>query len=118
MAFEPARNLLQCPNLDKMRSFLHGEKSRFAIFASFLCIRRESHSVYVVVQEFRADLQAAETKDKKFVKRKTVLKKIVANITMGNDSWLCQFRLRSGLSRAPSVPTIHGCGSMFGNSVT
>lgn len=38
-------------------------------------------------QEFRADLQAAETKDKKFVKRKIVLKKIVANITLGNDSW-------------------------------
>lgn len=38
-------------------------------------------------QEFRADLQAAETKDKKFLKRKTVLKKVVANITMGNDSW-------------------------------
>ena len=37
-------------------------------------------------QEFRAELQAAETKDKKFVKRKTVLKKVVANITMGNDS--------------------------------
>jgi hypothetical protein len=33
------------------------------------------------------ELQAAETKDKKFVKRKTVLKKVVANITMGNDSW-------------------------------
>ncbi len=40
----------------------------------------------LVTQEFRADLQAAEAKDKKFVKRKTVLKKIVANITMGNDS--------------------------------
>lgn len=38
------------------------------------------------MQEFRAELQAAESKDKKFVKRKTVLKKIVANITMGNDS--------------------------------
>ncbi|KIP09109.1 hypothetical protein PHLGIDRAFT_29224 [Phlebiopsis gigantea 11061_1 CR5-6] len=37
------------------------------------------------IQEFRAELQAAESKDKKFVKRKTVLKKIVANITMGND---------------------------------
>ncbi|KAI0709116.1 Adaptor protein complex beta subunit [Earliella scabrosa] len=37
------------------------------------------------IQEFRAELEAAETKDKKFVKRKTVLKKIVANITMGND---------------------------------
>lgn len=38
------------------------------------------------MQEFRAELEAAETKDKKFTKRKTVLKKIVANITMGNDS--------------------------------
>ena len=40
-------------------------------------------------QEFRQELQAAETKDKKFTKRKTVLKKIVANITMGNDSACC-----------------------------
>lgn len=38
------------------------------------------------MQEFRAELHAAEAKDKKFQKRKTVLKKIVANITMGNDS--------------------------------
>jgi len=39
------------------------------------------------IQEFKAELQdAAKGKDKKFVKRKTVLKKIVANITMGNDS--------------------------------
>ncbi|KIM28755.1 hypothetical protein M408DRAFT_23417 [Serendipita vermifera MAFF 305830] len=38
------------------------------------------------IQEFKAELQdAAKGKDKKFVKRKTVLKKIVANITMGND---------------------------------
>ncbi|KAH9946176.1 Adaptor protein complex beta subunit [Epithele typhae] len=37
------------------------------------------------IQEFRAELEAAESKDKKFLKRKTVLKKIVANITMGND---------------------------------
>ncbi|KAH8106702.1 adaptin N terminal region-domain-containing protein [Cristinia sonorae] len=37
------------------------------------------------IQEFRAELLAAESKDKKFTKRKTVLKKIVANITMGND---------------------------------
>ena len=39
-----------------------------------------------IPQEFRAELLAAESKDKKFTKRKTVLKKIVANITMGNDS--------------------------------
>ncbi|THU78633.1 Adaptor protein complex beta subunit [Dendrothele bispora CBS 962.96] len=37
------------------------------------------------IEEFRAELQAAEAKDKRFVKRKTVLKKIVANITMGTD---------------------------------
>ncbi|KAF8520233.1 adaptin N terminal region-domain-containing protein [Hysterangium stoloniferum] len=37
------------------------------------------------IQEFRKELQDAELKDKKYVKRKTVLKKIVANITMGND---------------------------------
>ncbi|KAG6337201.1 hypothetical protein ID866_1873 [Astraeus odoratus] len=38
------------------------------------------------IEEFRAELQAAEAKDKKYQKRKTVLKKIVANITMGNDT--------------------------------
>ncbi|KAG9125939.1 hypothetical protein FRC07_005517 [Ceratobasidium sp. 392] len=37
------------------------------------------------IQEFRNELKEAETKDKKFVKRKVILKKIVANITMGND---------------------------------
>lgn len=37
------------------------------------------------IEEFRAELHAADAKDKKFVKRKTALKKIVANITMGND---------------------------------
>jgi vesicle coat complex subunit len=37
------------------------------------------------IEEFRVEIQAAEAKDKKFQKRKTVLKKIVANITMGND---------------------------------
>jgi AP-2 complex subunit beta-1 len=44
-------------------------------------------SRFAIPQEFRAELLAAESKDKKFTKRKTVLKKIVANITMGNDSW-------------------------------
>ena len=39
------------------------------------------------IQEFKQELQEADRgKDKKFVKRKTVLKKVVANITMGNDS--------------------------------
>ena len=39
------------------------------------------------VDVVQKELEDAEsTKDKKFVKRKTILKKIVANITMGNDS--------------------------------
>jgi len=37
------------------------------------------------IEEFRAELLVPDSKDKKFAKRKTVLKKIVANITMGND---------------------------------
>jgi hypothetical protein len=46
------------------------------------------------IQEFKAELQEADRgKDKKFVKRKTVLKKIVANITMGNDSTYYLLRL-------------------------
>ena len=38
------------------------------------------------IKSTQPGIEAAESKDKKFVKRKTVLKKIVANITMGNDS--------------------------------
>lgn len=37
-------------------------------------------------QELRAELQVADKKDKGFSKKKIVLKKIVANMTMGNDS--------------------------------
>ena len=55
------------------------------VFLSLRCAQLTVASV----QEFRQELQAAETKDKKFTKRKTVLKKIVANITMGNDSSYC-----------------------------
>ena len=63
-------------------------------------------------QEFRAELHAAETKDKKFVKRKTVLKKIVANITMGNDSeqaLYCRQRDATlmGCRLVCSVPSVH-----------
>jgi AP-2 complex subunit beta-1 len=51
------------------------------------------------IQEFRNELKEAETKDKKFVKRKVILKKIVANITMGNDSKLARIhRLISALT--------------------
>jgi hypothetical protein len=53
----------------------------------YICMHLEELGLTIVSQEFRAELQAAETKDKKFVKRKIALKKIVANITMGNDSW-------------------------------
>ncbi|KAG8904959.1 hypothetical protein FRB99_000961 [Tulasnella sp. 403] len=37
------------------------------------------------IQDFRKELQEADHKDKKYAKRKTILKKIIANITMGND---------------------------------
>ncbi|KAJ9109694.1 hypothetical protein QFC19_001924 [Naganishia cerealis] len=37
-------------------------------------------------QELRAELQAADRKDKGYLKKKTALKKVVANMTMGNDS--------------------------------
>jgi AP-2 complex subunit beta-1 len=37
-------------------------------------------------QELRIELQAADKRDKGYAKKKTVLKKIVANMTMGNDS--------------------------------
>lgn len=37
-------------------------------------------------QELRIELQAADKKDKGFSKKKTVLKKVVANMSMGNDS--------------------------------
>lgn len=44
-------------------------------------------SVYTATDPSRGqELQEADHKDKKYAKRKIVLKKIVANITMGNDS--------------------------------
>lgn len=62
------------------------------------------------------ELEDAEsTKDKKFVKRKAVLKKIVANITMGNDSWYflrCNrllVALTSPLIVSPLFPEIIRC---------
>jgi hypothetical protein len=64
------------------------------------------------IQEFKAELQeAAKGKDKKFAKRKTVLKKIVANITMGNDSmfmFYCKTRIQliSGIASLHSVPNV------------
>ena len=73
-----------------MPSSFNAERYRYACCQCvffFLCAAK-THAA--TVQEFRQELQAAETKDKKFTKRKTVLKKIVANITMGNDSPYCQ----------------------------
>ncbi|KAG8932922.1 hypothetical protein FRC03_000058 [Tulasnella sp. 419] len=37
------------------------------------------------IQDFKKELAEADAKDKKHTKRKQILKKIVANITMGND---------------------------------
>ena len=75
------------------------------------------------LQEFRAELEAAETKDKKFTKRKTVLKKIVANITMGNDSECFTSDLRPPrrdayrTARTTSVPSIYGRGPVPGHTI-
>ena len=41
-------------------------------------------------QELRTELQQADKKDKGFAKKKIALKKVIANMTMGNDS---EFRL-------------------------
>jgi hypothetical protein len=66
------------------------------------------------IQEFRNELKEAEAKDKKFVKRKVILKKIVANITMGNDSvsslllFICIYRLF-----ICSVRVVPGCGAVY-----
>jgi vesicle coat complex subunit len=38
------------------------------------------------VQELQVELQQADRKDKSYAKKKIALKKIVANMTMGNDS--------------------------------
>ena len=77
--------------------------------------------IYATVQEFRADLQAAETKDKKYVKRKIVLKKIVANITMGNDSRYTSASHRERRCKAhicSSVTIVHGCRAMLGHAAS
>lgn len=63
------------------------------------------------VQEFRQELQAAETKDKKFTKRKTILKKIVANITMGNDSSYCSVCWRVLVLMGVRCSQCHLCSS-------
>lgn len=73
------------------------------------------------IQEFRNELKEAEAKDKKFVKRKVILKKIVANITMGNDSKLtwraCQL-IRSLNVTFRSVCAISGRGPVYEYSST
>jgi hypothetical protein len=60
-------------------------------------------------QELRAELQVADKKDKGFAKKKTVLKKIVANMTMGNDSRhnsACSNATRRHAHRLGSVSTL------------
>jgi vesicle coat complex subunit len=49
-------------------------------------------------QELRTELQQADKKDKGFAKKKIALKKVIANMTMGNDSefrldvvWFCRW---------------------------
>lgn len=69
------------------------------------------------VQELRAELQQADRKDKGFMKKKTALKKIVANMTMGNDSTSC-IGLASVLVSAEvtlpgSVTAVPGCCAVY-----
>lgn len=68
-------------------------------------------------QEFRAELQIPDSKDKKFVKRKTALKKIVANITMGNDSQSLVSIMNLVLNRC-SVALISGCCTVLRYAIT
>lgn len=51
------------------------------------------------MQELRDELrQSGDKRDKGFTRRKTALKKIVANMTMGNDSEQCAFPSMRSLS--------------------
>lgn len=68
-------------------------------------------------QEFRAELQIPDSKDKKFVKRKTALKKIVANITMGNDSQSLVSVMALMLNGC-SVALVPGCCTVLGYAIT
>ncbi|ELU44872.1 adaptor protein complex AP-1 [Rhizoctonia solani AG-1 IA] len=71
------------------------------------------------IQEFRNELKEAEAKDKKFVKRKVILKKIVANITMGNDSKFQVLLVPRACYLLPyflSVGLVPGCGAVYEHS--
>lgn len=70
-------------------------------------------------QELRAELQVADKKDKGFAKKKTVLKKIVANMTMGNDSRHnsdCSSGRMRHAYRLGSGPTVPRYDSVHGDS--
>lgn len=68
------------------------------------------------IQEFKAELQeAAKGKDKKFAKRKTVLKKIVANITMGNDS-MSLYCFKMKIQLIPRIAALAQCPKCFQRS--
>ena len=62
-------------------------------------------------QELRNELrQANDKRDKGFIKKKTALKKIVANMTMGNDSELSILSCRAQLiTVSPLFPDIIQC---------
>jgi hypothetical protein len=67
-------------------------------------------------QELRDELrQSGDKRDKGFVRKKTALKKVVANMTMGNDSKLPSPD-RFGVKLIASVTLVPGRGAMHADS--
>jgi len=67
-------------------------------------------------QELRDELrQSGDKRDKGFVKKKTALKKIVANMTMGNDSTFSNPRWRV-IELIISVAFVSGYGLLYADS--
>ena len=61
------------------------------------------------MQELRDELrQSGDKRDKGYVRRKTVLKKVVANMTMGNDSTFSSDHLTIGETHVGSVTVVPG----------
>lgn len=68
------------------------------------------------VQELRDELrQSGDKRDKGYARRKTVLKKIVANMTMGNDSEFTVVGREARLTRC-SVTSIPGYGVLYADT--
>jgi hypothetical protein len=94
--------------------------SESATIHSFLVVEEIADEVARgKAQELRDELrQSGDKRDKGFVRKKTALKKVVANMTMGNDSKL-PASLYSSLTEAKlivSVPALSGRSAMHADS--